>query len=668
MNYCDFFIRVLVWLLLLYPSINIYGENIDSLYEKFSHSDGNELVQLANTISGITKSDKVYTEDMPRDEVVSLVAKNIIIYYFDIQKFDVVVKYSTEALRLYEQTKDSLNLAGCYHTLGIAYQRLGLFSKAIENYYISNDILEAMDADPSKMRKRYTLNNIAAIYVDIGNLDMAEKIYLQCIDMINDQESEKNNMSDMSYYLSNLSKVYCKQAELLKDDVKKKKINDAINSAEKALDLLIQSDGDAQQTAERLNSLSKAYLMGENYVKAEDVLSKAQTISKENNLPHILVEVYEGCALLENAKGNNDISKEYYHKAIDVAMANGYRGVLQRVTERAYLLNKDKNSEIALKYFEMFVAIRDSNYNVESQKQLNEFQVKYDTQQKELEIVQQQAEISRYKSNRIIFIISLSLSALVLILLWWMLRLRNKRNRVLSEINATKDKFFSIISHDLKNPAIAQRNALQQLISYSKEWDSELLAQYYNELLRSADGQVELLYNLLNWAQVQTGRMPYNPIQFDLVEALRSDVILIENMSKRKGVATDIDIPDTAVVTGDSNMITTVVRNLLTNAVKFTPSGGTISLGIEPLPSKNNAFTITVSDTGMGMSEEQQRSLFNLDHQRSRKGTSGESGSGLGLIVCKELVEKHDSVLHLESTENQGSRFWFVLSNFTYTN
>ena len=120
-----------------------------------------------------------------------------------------------------------------------------------------------------------------------------------------------------------------------------------------------------------------------------------------------------------------------------------------------------------------------------------------------------------------------------------MLNLRNKRNSVLAEMNATKDKFFPIISHDLKNPAIAQRDALQQLISYSKEWNVELLSEYYEELLKSANGQVELLYNLLNWAQVQTGRMPFNPTQFDLSEALRSDIVLTQLPSPERRMVGD---------------------------------------------------------------------------------------------------------------------------------
>ena len=228
-------------------------------------------------------------------------------------------------------------------------------------------------------------------------------------------------------------------------------------------------------------------------------------------------------------------------------------------------------------------------------------------------------------------------------------------------MNLTKDKFFSIISHDLKNPALAQRDAIQMLVNNARLWSADTLTEYYGGLLKSATGQVELIYNLLNWAQVQTGRMTYSPDMF-LLSSLLSDISLIRNMAENKGINLTITIPDDAVVTSDINMLAAVVRNLLTNAVKFTPSGGTVTLDISPVSPISPAspkYAFTVSDTGIGMSAEQIRNLYPLADMQIRKGTSGEKGTGLGLIVCKELLEKHGSTLHVESEEGKGSRFWF---------
>ena len=463
-----------------------------------------------------------------------------------------------------------------------------------------------------------------------------------------------NNKQGMSIAENNIGNIYQKKGnyEL------------AIEQYDKCLKLQ-EEIGDSGTICNTYYNIGTCYYELKDYDEGMTFLEKGLYISTEINdweIQSLCLTKIAYYSAFQKRRFNDALQQ--IDKAEKIALNNGYGQVLEEVYLTKSMIDEERGDFVSsLEYYKKYKAQRDTLFNKNSADKLHEFEIRYHTKEKELEIVHQQAEINRHRSNRIIFIISLSLSALVLVLLWWMLRLRNRRNLVLTDMNTTKDKFFSIISHDLKNPAIAQRDALQQLILNSKKWDEELLSQYYNELLKSADGQVELLYNLLNWAQVQTGRMPYNPIRFDLIAALRSDIVLIENMSKRKGVIADLQMPETAIVTGDSYMITTVVRNLFTNAVKYTSSGGTISLDIEPLPSADSGFTITVSDTGTGMSDEQLHKLFVLDKRRSQKGTNGETGSGLGLIVCKELLEKHGSTLCVESKAGKGSRFWFILSD-----
>jgi signal transduction histidine kinase len=264
-----------------------------------------------------------------------------------------------------------------------------------------------------------------------------------------------------------------------------------------------------------------------------------------------------------------------------------------------------------------------------------------------------------------------------------MLRLRNRRNHALTErthalteMNATKDKFFNIISHDMKNPALLQRDSLKLLLENASVWDIAQIKAYYKELLKSAEGQVDLIYNLLSWSQIQTDRIAYTPAPFMLSE-LVSGLSLIRNMAESKGITLDVRLPSEAVVTGDINILSTVVRNLLTNAIKFTNRGGTVALigemggngeigeigeiGEAGEIVVSSKFSISVSDTGIGMTDDQIANLFRLDRQRPIKGTAGEQGTGLGLIVCKELLEKHGSALCVESTPDIGSRFWFTL-------
>jgi signal transduction histidine kinase len=287
---------------------------------------------------------------------------------------------------------------------------------------------------------------------------------------------------------------------------------------------------------------------------------------------------------------------------------------------------------------------------------------RYETEKKELEIARQQEVIARHALQRGLLVGGIAVSAVILALLWNMLRLRNRRNLALAEMNTAKDKFFSIISHDLKNPVVAQRDALQMLVNNARIWDADTLTDYCNELLKSTEGHVGLILHLLGWARLQTGRMTYTPQQFYLAARLRADISIVRNTAAKKGVTLIDTIPDDALVTADSNMITTVVRNLLTNAVKFTPAGGTVTLDIAGTYGDTPLRThISVTDTGTGMSREQINSLFSLDNPNLREGTADEQGTGIGLVVCRELLEKHGSTLHIESQQGKGSRFWFEL-------
>ena len=220
------------------------------------------------------------------------------------------------------------------------------------------------------------------------------------------------------------------------------------------------------------------------------------------------------------------------------------------------------------------------------------------------------------------------------------------------------------------NPAIAQRDSLQLLAENADRLDANTVSAYYRQLLKSADGLVDLLKNLLNWAQIQTGRDVYRPFPFDLVSALQSDMEMTKSMAARKDVVFEAATPQSAIITADENMIVTVVRNLLANAVKFTAKGGQVILDISPTgrdaarslsEAEVCGCMVSVTDTGAGMTPEQIQTLFRIDRKQSREGTAGEKGTRLGLIVCKEFLEKHGSTLHVESEAGKGSRFWFEL-------
>jgi signal transduction histidine kinase len=201
------------------------------------------------------------------------------------------------------------------------------------------------------------------------------------------------------------------------------------------------------------------------------------------------------------------------------------------------------------------------------------------------------------------------------------------------------------------------------LVDDVKQMDVNTLSDLLSDLLKSANGLADMLKNLLKWAKLQTGREIYHPLPFDLFDAIQPDLEVIKSMAERKDIDFKVAAPPSAIITGDENMLVTVVRNLLTNAVKFTGAGGNVSLRITGC---NGKYIVAVSDTGVGMAQEQLQNLFRIDRQHLRKGTAGEQSSGLGLIVCKEMLEKHGSRLNVESEEGKGSKFWFEVHIYSH--
>ena len=401
--------------------------------------------------------------------------------------------------------------------------------------------------------------------------------------------------------------------------------------------------------------------------KAEKYAHKSMEISKKIDFSSRCID-FILLSKIEQLKGNYDKSEAHVREALQIAkefeVLEEQKLCYTILAELAVAQHKYRDN---IQYWDEMDLIEKAMAHQTSLRAAEEMNAKYETTKKEFAIDQQRRVIAVQNMQSLLLGAGILVCLVVLFLLWYTLRLRTHRNRELAEINKTKDKLFNIISHDLKNPALAQRNALQLLVDNAHTWDANQLEKYHRELLKAAEGEIELLFNLLNWSQFQTGRMVFIPKNFFFSDFL-PELSLIRKMADNKNITFNVKIPANALVTADSQILSIVLRNLLTNAIKFTNSGGTITLEISPQSCDSKAgqnipmrYTITVTDTGIGMNENHLRNLFNVDDTHSHVGTADERGSGLGLIVCKELIEKHGSQLFAESEVGKGSRFWFTV-------
>ncbi|MDR4988379.1 MAG: GAF domain-containing sensor histidine kinase [Bacteroidales bacterium] len=226
--------------------------------------------------------------------------------------------------------------------------------------------------------------------------------------------------------------------------------------------------------------------------------------------------------------------------------------------------------------------------------------------------------------------------------------------------NAEKDKFFSIIAHDLRSPFSALQALTNLLVETTSALTIEEIREHAISIDQSAKNIYKLLENLLEWAQFQGGRLKFNPECVFLDKVIKSCVNTHKVSGLNKNINIETDVPERIIVFADLGMLTSVINNLLNNALKFTQREGRIIISAHT--TDTNMAMVKVEDNGTGMSEELLQNLFHPDkHQFLVNGTEGETGAGLGLLICKDFVEKHKGSIRAESTPDKGSRFYFTL-------
>ncbi|ELR70489.1 two-component response regulator [Fulvivirga imtechensis AK7] len=236
----------------------------------------------------------------------------------------------------------------------------------------------------------------------------------------------------------------------------------------------------------------------------------------------------------------------------------------------------------------------------------------------------------------------------------------NVQNNELEELNATKDKFFSIVAHDLRSPISALAGFSEILAGNGKQLPPEKVAEYSKELNKSVKNVLSLIENLLTWAYSQMNKANLNPTEVDVNAVIEKILTQLAAVAGNKNINLEMDLADGLKVYADEDHLKLVLRNLISNAIKFTEPGGKVSVTTKAID-KSKA-EIVVADTGVGMSIEKLTTLFNIGDNQSTKGTAGEKGTGLGLILCKEFVEKNSGSIEVASLKGMGTTFTVTLN------
>jgi signal transduction histidine kinase len=434
-----------------------------------------------------------------------------------------------------------------------------------------------------------------------------------------------------------------------------------------------------------INTTVALYNIGENYVakkeygRAQVYFYKALAIAQKNGDDEDIAYCHNGLALTSYYTGNYTASMSYAQKGLEESKKSGIVELIATAYKVLYLTNQKKGSyKEALYYRNLEVALNDSLKTAEKEKVIRNIQSSYELEQKQRQIdllskdkVIGQKELERVKLRRDLLTagaISLLIFAFVLFRnyaqkrkLSEQLALQNKdisaQNLQLEELVHVKDRLFSIIGHDLRGPI----HTISHMIDMIKEDGlTEEEGKYWIEKISDTlTITAHLVENLLYWAKSQMDGIQANPADFNVQKVIEQNITLLkERAAEKKVLVTGVEGTTPGTVYGDETMIDIVIRNLVENAVKFSKAGDTVTVSAQ---NKDAVTVITVKDNGKGIPEEAQAKIFDKFSLYTTYGTASEKGSGLGLLLCKELVEKNNGTIWFESKAGIGSSFYFSL-------
>jgi len=445
--------------------------------------------------------------------------------------------------------------------------------------------------------------------------------------------------------------------------------------------------GDQYGIAINYNNIGDCYINLKQYKEAREYLDKAMKIADslvERNLQSIVLLNISDVENKRKRYQNAIYAARESYAIADLIGNLDYK--TENLLQASIAYEGLGNNALALERLKQYTAIRDSLLKMDRVKKiklfntLNELEKSFYTID-DLSKTSEEAQLNYEKEKKYthFLIIAIVIFAFLLILFiqqntskkkaYSLLEFKNyqvhkmkdeidEQSNKLKQLNSTKDKFFSIIAHDLKNPFNSIAGFTELMIENNEIYDATKRLKFLKIIKGSTAKVSNLLDNLLIWANSQSGKLKFKPKKIELIQQVSNVCSFLEIQAINKEITILNKVEKSVFVIADENMLDTILRNLISNAIKFTQTKGVIQI-YSTL--KNDFVEITVKDNGVGMSESEIASIFNVNEISSNLGTSNEQGSGLGLILCRDFVESHGGKIWVESAVNQGSEFKFTL-------
>lgn len=578
--------------------------------------------------------------------------------------------YGSRALALYTAQNDILGQCQILNRLGIVKRNTSEYAIALDCFF---KILSIAELPTCNSEVAYANNNICDIYTLLEKYDKALEYAEKAYPIF----QAENNKLGIAYNL-NLKGIVYKNLKLW---------NKALSNFTQSINIR-KKIGHQSGVASSLGHIGDCYMELNQYDSAFICYNKSLELNEQAGSQTGIGFCYLGLGKYYAANKDYKPAIEYLNKVIEIAQRNNNLYYIQKpaevLQEVYYQIHDYKN---AYKYQTLASTTKDSLQKYDYAKQMTTLEINLTTEQqnklKEIEEIRKNAiyESRIYKQKLMSFSLILGLIAIMIVAFaiyrnYKYVRKTNqllkenneeitsqkeailKQNEQLQELNATKDKFFSIIAHDLKNPFNVILGFSDLIVTSNILFGPEEMKRFVLSIQKAAKSAYELLENLLEWSRSQTGRIEFAPEVIKLDELITDTISITWSNSQVKNIQVSYEPDETIVIYADRNMINTVLRNLVTNAIKYTHKSGMVKIAA----TKNgDNVQISVMDNGVGISPEVIEKLFLVSEKTSTPGTEDEKGTGLGLLLCKEFVEKHGGKIWVESELEKGSEFKFTL-------
>ncbi|MGF1560499.1 MAG: ATP-binding protein [Flavobacteriaceae bacterium] len=576
-------------------------------------------------------------------------------YYSDHGNHEKGIFYYGAALKVAEHLKDDWLVLYAQNRLAGEYEYQGNFGEALEAMLEGIEI--ATRINDTKMLSIFN-ENIGLLYSAQNDNDEAIN-YLEISKRLNEQI---NDDLFKARTFTNMASVY---ADAHQYDYAMFHVNKSIS--------IFENNGLLDWLAFAYETKGKTYLRQEKYDWALFWYNQSEMLH-ENGVDdeRAKIDLLQGLADTHLGLQRVDTATDYASRAFESATKLKVKEGVKNAAETLYKLNKNRNDlATALAYHELFQRLSDSLARNESKKSLLMLKTRLGHErQKENLIAENETALAEQK-NYLTGILGLLLVLMVItFLVKRSERIQKDLNKELSskkteleksqagllEINETKDKLFSIIGHDLRGPIGAFQGILQ--LFHRGEINQKEFLSFIPKLRSDIDHISFTLNNLLSWGQTQMKGANTNPSIVQIKNLVSDNINLLSEIACKKDITLASQVSEQTFTWSDTDQVDIVIRNLISNAIKFTPKDGTVTIGAED---RNKHWEIFVRDTGVGMNEGTIATLFSKNSNITTYGTNNEKGTGLGLMLCKEMVENNNGELWVESTPKKGSCFYFTL-------